>query len=208
ALVTSSRKQRRLKGREGEEQQGLARKRKQGVVGEEDATKWMAGTARQLEGAETIALDPQAGRVNKAERVIKAATGRGGGKRAVAVQKVMTVGVAVGCNLRSHHKEKKGAAGSSKGYRRGGGLLAAAGGAVDAAGQHLVVAVGKWPRAGEGGGSGVSMRSTQQWLRLRAREGAVEATLEEEGRWWSAAGADFGEAKGDGRGCDQEGFRK
>ncbi|RWW41951.1 hypothetical protein BHE74_00052529 [Ensete ventricosum] len=131
--------------------------------------------------------------------------GGNGLRGCIEVQKVMTVGVVVGCNLRSHRREEEG---GSKGCRRGGGLLAAAGGIVDAARQHLVVAAGKWPRAGEGGGSGVSMRSTQQWLRLRAREGAVEAALEEEGRWWPAAGADFGEEKGDGRGYDQEGYRK
>ncbi|RWW38907.1 hypothetical protein BHE74_00055811 [Ensete ventricosum] len=52
--------------------------------------------------------------------------------------------------------KKKGAAGSGEGRRRGGGLLAAAGGTVNAAGQRLAVATGRWPRVGEGGGNGVS----------------------------------------------------
>ncbi|RZR82719.1 hypothetical protein BHM03_00009197, partial [Ensete ventricosum] len=78
--------------------------------------------------------------------------------------------------------KKKGATGSDEGCRRGGGLLAAAGGTVNTIGQRLAATVGRWPRAGEGGGSGVSVRSAQRWLRLRAREDAIEATLEEKGR--------------------------
>ncbi|RWV84875.1 hypothetical protein GW17_00053380 [Ensete ventricosum] len=54
--------------------------------------------------------------------------------------------------------------------------------------------VGRCLRAGEGGGCGISVRSAQWWLRLRAREATVEATLEEKGRWWSAPGA--GEEEG------------
>ncbi|RWW23585.1 hypothetical protein GW17_00012163, partial [Ensete ventricosum] len=114
--------------------------------------------------------------------------------------------------------KKKGAAGSDEGYRREGGLLAAVRGTFNIAGQRLAVAAARWPRAREGGGSGVSVRSAQRWLRLRAREVAVEATLEEKGRWWPTVGAEEeegevamaaaasgGEEKGDGRGCGQEG---
>ncbi|RWW80272.1 hypothetical protein BHE74_00011391 [Ensete ventricosum] len=52
----------------------------------------------------------------------------------------------------------------------------------DVAGQQLAATTGRWLRAGEGGGCGVSVRSAQQWLRLRATEAAVEAALEEKGR--------------------------
>ncbi|RWW45335.1 hypothetical protein BHE74_00048829 [Ensete ventricosum] len=109
-----------------------------------------------------------------------------------------------------------------QGRRRGqrGPVRAVAGeagywGTVDEAGQQLAATVGRWPRAGEGGGSGINMRSAQRWLWLRAREAAVKAALEEKGIWWSAIGAKKeegaatmpaavggGEEKGDGRGCD------
>ncbi|RWV87333.1 hypothetical protein GW17_00050687, partial [Ensete ventricosum] len=87
-----------------------------------------------------------------------------------------------------------------------------------AAGQRLAVAAARWPRAREGGGSGVSVSSAQRWLQLRKREAAVEVALEEKGRWWPTVGAgeeegeaamavagSGGEEKGDGRGYSQEG---
>ncbi|RRT43222.1 hypothetical protein B296_00027886 [Ensete ventricosum] len=105
-------------------------------------------------------------------------------------QRVLRLAVAFG---RATGK-KKGAEGSSEGRHRGGGLLAAVGGTINAAGQRLAVATGRWPRVGEGRGSGVSVRSTHRWLRLRAREEAANAAQEEKGRWWPTAGA--GEEEG------------
>ncbi|RZS06522.1 hypothetical protein BHM03_00037196, partial [Ensete ventricosum] len=93
-------------------------------------------------------------------------------------QRVLWLVAAFGCVA----GKKKGAAGFGEGCRRGGGPLAAAGGAVDVAGQRLAAAARRWLRAGEGGGSDISVRSAQRWLRLRAREAATEATLEEKGR--------------------------
>ncbi|RRT32751.1 hypothetical protein B296_00047068 [Ensete ventricosum] len=70
---------------------------------------------------------------------------------------------------------------------------------------------------GEGSsyGYGVSVRRVQRWLRMRAREAAAEAALEdkremvagvgEEGVAAMATTTGGGEEKGDGRGCGQEG---
>ncbi|RWW68904.1 hypothetical protein BHE74_00023554 [Ensete ventricosum] len=140
-----------------------------------------------------------------------------GGKRWGGEEKGATV-LLLAASFSCMVGKKKGAAGSDEGYRREGGLLAAVGGTVNVAGQRLVVAAVRWPRAREGGGSGVSVSSAQRWLQLRAREAAVEVALEEKGRWWPTVGAgeeegeaamavagSGGEEKGDGRGYSQEG---
>ncbi|RZR93263.1 hypothetical protein BHM03_00021722 [Ensete ventricosum] len=92
-------------------------------------------------------------------------------------------------------------------------------GAVDSVGKWLVAMARRWSRAGERGGNGISVRSAQRWLQLRATEVAIETTLEEKGRWWPAIGVGEeegatlmavvvggGEEKGDGKGCGQEGY--
>ncbi|RWW10482.1 hypothetical protein BHE74_00050529 [Ensete ventricosum] len=76
---------------------------------------------------------------------------RGRGNRGSAREEDATPRMAWAVGHRTAGK-KKGAAGSDEGCRKEGGLLAAVGGTVNAAGQQLVVAAGRWPRAGEGGG--------------------------------------------------------
>ncbi|RWV84693.1 hypothetical protein GW17_00053574 [Ensete ventricosum] len=67
---------------------------------------------------------------------------------------------------------------------------------------------------GEGSSYG-RVRSAQRWLRMRAREAAAEAALEEKREMVARVGVEGvaamatktcgGEEKGDGRGCGQEG---
>ncbi|RRT40831.1 hypothetical protein B296_00007506 [Ensete ventricosum] len=70
-------------------------------------------------------------------------------------QRVLRLDAAFG-----HVAGKKGVVGFGKGCRRGGELLAAIRGTVDVARQRLSMATGQWSRAREGGGSGISVRST------------------------------------------------
>ncbi|RZR93733.1 hypothetical protein BHM03_00022294 [Ensete ventricosum] len=92
----------------------------------------------------------------------------------------MAEGVTVGCSLRSRDGEEEGGSRVQRGLPQGrqaaGGVvdvagqrlveeaamvdwLQAAGGTIDVAGHRLAVVVGRWLRAGEGGGSGVNVRS-------------------------------------------------
>ncbi|RZR91079.1 hypothetical protein BHM03_00019126 [Ensete ventricosum] len=105
-----------------------------------------------LERAITVALDPQADRVSRGDQ---------------------------GCGWRRRKEEcsssrRQLAATMGRRGRRGdsgGGLrgyteeehrvmaTAATGGVVNAVGQRLATVAGQWPRVGEGGGSGISVRS-------------------------------------------------
>ncbi|RZR86226.1 hypothetical protein BHM03_00013382 [Ensete ventricosum] len=135
-----------------DEQGGPTRKRKQRSSrrGRCDSKDGRGGWAA-LEGVEMESLDLQVGRISKAEGAIKAAASRGGRMRAAVVLHGM---------------------GEEGGNRvRGGGLLVVAGGVVDAAGQRLAVATARWLRAGEGGGSGVSVKSAQHLVAAKSKGG-------------------------------------
>ncbi|RRT64081.1 hypothetical protein B296_00028254 [Ensete ventricosum] len=177
---------------------------RRGAAGEEDATARMAGVAGQRwreRGEDAAAKEGR----KRAVAVVggwqrRQAMGRrgrrgdGGGCLHGCTeeeQRVMAACVVAGCSLRSRSEKEEGGSRIQRGLPQG---RWAAGGTVDTTGQQLVVAAGQWLRAGEGGGSGVGVRSAQQWLRLRAREAAAEAALEEKGRWWPVAGA--GEEEG------------
>ncbi|RWW10307.1 hypothetical protein GW17_00026165 [Ensete ventricosum] len=133
-----------------DEQGGPTRKRKQRSSrrGRCDSKDGRGGWAA-LEGVEMESLDLQVGRISKAEGAIKATASRGGRMRAAVV------------------------VGSWQWRRvRGGGLLVVVGGVVDAAGQRLAVATARWLRAGEGGGSGVSVKSAQHLVAAKSKGGS------------------------------------
>ncbi|RRT78167.1 hypothetical protein B296_00012882 [Ensete ventricosum] len=105
-----------------------------------------------LERAVTVVLDPQAGRVNRgvqdrewrrrkeegsnSRRQLAAAVGRRG-------RRGDSGGGLCGCTEEEHKVM----------------TTAATGGVVNAAGQRLATVAGQWPRVGEGGDSGINVRS-------------------------------------------------
>ncbi|RWW42590.1 hypothetical protein BHE74_00051847 [Ensete ventricosum] len=131
AISKGSRKQRRLKGREGTE-----------VAGECCGVE-----STKQKGRSRLRLAEEEGRGQRQSPTI------GNDEEE---QRVMAVGVAASCNLRLHGEEEEGGNEVRYGLSQG---KRVAGGVVDATGHQLAATTRRWPRAGEGGGSGVNVRS-------------------------------------------------